>query len=82
MRTHTQGRERESGRSGPGAPTLAGLYAMQGHFGHARALLAESHAAFEDLGLTLSFAVSHTAAGTVELLAGDVVAAEQSLRRG
>ena len=61
---------------------LAGLYAMKGSFGRARALLAESHAAFEDLGLTLSFAVSHTAAGTVELLAGDVVAAEESLRRG
>jgi len=61
---------------------LAGLHAMEGRFAHARELLATSHAAFEDLGLTLSFAVSHTTAGTVELLAGDSVAAERSLRRG
>jgi predicted ATPase/class 3 adenylate cyclase len=60
---------------------LAGLHAMQGRFARARELLATSVDAFEDLGLTLSYAVSHTTAGTVELLAGDPVAAEACLRR-
>ena len=60
---------------------LAGLHAMQGRFAAARELLAASEAAFEDLGLTLSSAVSHQAA-MVELLAGDPVAAERKLRRG
>ena len=60
---------------------LAGLHAMQGRFDEARELLARSDTAFEELGLTLSSAVSHHAA-EVELLAGDPVAAERSLRRG
>jgi predicted ATPase/class 3 adenylate cyclase/DNA-binding winged helix-turn-helix (wHTH) protein len=60
---------------------LAGLHAMQGRFHEARELLAASDTAFEELGLTLSSAVSHHAA-EVELLAGDPVAAERSLRRG
>ena len=60
---------------------LAGLHAMQGRFARARELLATSVDAFEELGLTLSYAVSHTTAGTVELLAGDPVAAEACLRR-
>jgi predicted ATPase/class 3 adenylate cyclase/DNA-binding winged helix-turn-helix (wHTH) protein len=60
---------------------LAGLHAMEGRFGEARELLATSEAAFEELGLTLNSAVSHHAA-MVELLAGDPVAAERSLRRG
>ena len=60
---------------------LAGLLAMQGRFEPARELLAASDAAFEDLGLTLSSAVSHHAA-MVELLAGDPAAAEEKLRRG
>ena len=60
---------------------LAGLSAMEGRFDEARALLAASHAALEELGLTLSTAVSHHAA-TVELLAGDPVAAERHLRKG
>ena len=41
---------------------LAGLHAMQGRFDEARELLATSDAAFEELGLTLSSAVSHHAA--------------------
>jgi tetratricopeptide (TPR) repeat protein len=60
---------------------LAGLHAMQGRFDAARELLATSEAAFGELGLTLSSAVSHHAA-MVELLAGDPDAAERSLRRG
>jgi class 3 adenylate cyclase/predicted ATPase/DNA-binding winged helix-turn-helix (wHTH) protein len=61
--------------------SLAGLHAMEGRFDAARELLATSEATFEELGLTLSTAVSHDAA-TVELLAGDPVAAERILRRG
>jgi predicted ATPase/class 3 adenylate cyclase len=61
---------------------LAALHAMEGRFDRARELQAISAATFEELGLTLSLAVSHTEAGTVELLAGDPAAAEQSLRRG
>ena len=60
---------------------LAGLHAMEGRFDRARELQATSVGAFEELGLTLTFFVSHTAA-YVELLAGDAVAAEQSLRKG
>ena len=60
---------------------LAGLHAMQGHIDEARELLITSDAAYEELGLTLNSAVSHHAA-RVELLAGNPVAAEQSLRRG
>jgi predicted ATPase len=59
---------------------LAGLHAMEGRFDRARELQATSGGAFEELGLTVSFFVSHTAA-IVELLAGDPVAAERSLRR-
>jgi tetratricopeptide (TPR) repeat protein len=60
---------------------IAGLHAMQGRFDEARELLATSDAAFKELGLTLSSAVSHHAA-MVDLLAGDPVAAERSLRSG
>jgi predicted ATPase len=60
---------------------LAGLHAMEGRFDQARELLSASDAAFEEMGLTLSTAVSHHAA-TVELLAGDPAAAERSLRKG
>ncbi len=61
--------------------SLAGLHAMEGRFDEARQLLATSEATFEELGLTLSTAVSHDAA-TVEFLAGDPAAAERILRRG
>ena len=60
---------------------LAALLAMEGRFDRARELLATSDAAFEELGLTLTSAVSHTEAA-VEQLAGDPAAAERSLRRG
>ena len=60
---------------------LAGLHAMEGRFDEARALLAASDAAFEELGLTLSTAVSHHAV-MLELLAGDPAAAERYLRKG
>ena len=54
---------------------------MEGRFDEARELLATSEATFEELGLTLSTAVSHDAS-TVEMLAGDPVAAERILRSG
>jgi predicted ATPase/class 3 adenylate cyclase len=60
---------------------LAGLHAMEGRFDEARALLAASEAAFDELGLSLNSAVSHHTA-MVELLAGDPVAAERCLRKG
>jgi predicted ATPase/class 3 adenylate cyclase/DNA-binding winged helix-turn-helix (wHTH) protein len=60
---------------------LAGLHAMEGRFDQARELLAASDAAYEEMGLSLSTAVSHHAA-MVELLAGDPAAAERSLRKG
>ena len=60
---------------------LAGLHGMAGRFDRARELLAASDAVFEEFGLTLHSAVSHHAA-MVELLGGDPVAAETSLRRG
>jgi predicted ATPase/class 3 adenylate cyclase/DNA-binding winged helix-turn-helix (wHTH) protein len=61
--------------------SLAGFRAMEGRFDRARELLATSKAALDELGLSLSSAalLGHDMAW-VELLAGDPVAAEQSLR--
>ncbi len=61
--------------------SLAALHAMEGRFDQARDLLAGSSAVFEELGLTLTTVAGHDRAW-VELLAGDPVAAEQSLRAG
>jgi class 3 adenylate cyclase/DNA-binding winged helix-turn-helix (wHTH) protein len=61
--------------------SLAALHAMEGRFDHARELIDSSSAVFEDLGLTLTTVAGHDRA-LVELLAGDPVAAEQSLRAG
>ena len=61
--------------------SLAGFHAMEGRFDRARELIANSNAVFEELGLTLSSAAGHDTAW-VELLAGDAVAAERSLRTG
>ena len=61
--------------------SLAALHAMEGRFDHARDLLAKSSAVFEELGLTLTTVAGHDRAW-VELVAGDPVAAEQSLRAG
>jgi predicted ATPase/class 3 adenylate cyclase len=60
---------------------LAGLHAMLGGFDVARRLLATSNAAYADLGLTLNAATSQNEA-VIELLAGNPVAAERSLRAG
>jgi class 3 adenylate cyclase/tetratricopeptide (TPR) repeat protein len=63
---------------------IMGLFlAMQGHFAEARAHCARTRAIQEDLGL--QFYVAAEAAffgGAVEMLAGDPLAAEASIRRG
>jgi tetratricopeptide (TPR) repeat protein len=61
--------------------SIAALEAMQGRIDRARELLANGNAVFEELGLTLSSAPGQDTAW-VELLAGDPVAAECSLRAG
>ncbi len=61
--------------------SLAGLHAMADRFETARSLLATSAAIFEELGQTLTSAVSHNDA-IVEMLAGKPEAAEQTLRLG
>jgi predicted ATPase/class 3 adenylate cyclase len=58
---------------------LAGLHAMAGRTELARELLSSSRAMFEELGESLSSAVSHIEA-VVEMLAGNLSAAEESLR--
>ncbi|MFN2627375.1 MAG: BTAD domain-containing putative transcriptional regulator [Gaiellaceae bacterium] len=61
---------------------LAALSAMQGGFDTARDALAQARAMLEDLGLALAAAQAAETAGTIELLAGDPVAAEEELRAG
>jgi tetratricopeptide (TPR) repeat protein len=61
--------------------TSAYLEAMRGHFPAARALITQAKASAQEHGLEVLFD-THTrpAAGYVELLAGDAVAAERELR--
>ncbi len=61
--------------------SLAGLHAMVGRFELARKLLAEANEIFEELGQTRSSSASDID-GIVELLAGDLGAAEERLRTG
>ena len=61
--------------------SLAGLHAMVGRFELARRLLAEANGIFEELGQTLSSSALDID-GIVELLAGDLDAAEGRLRAG
>jgi tetratricopeptide (TPR) repeat protein len=60
---------------------LASLKAMQGSFDDARALISRGRAMLEELGLGTEVARVGLEAWRVEMLAGDVVAAEQELRR-
>jgi class 3 adenylate cyclase len=60
---------------------LAGLEAMRGEFDSARARTARAKAIFEELGQTYKLAVLAQVSGWVELLAGDLPAAEDELRR-
>jgi DNA-binding SARP family transcriptional activator/tetratricopeptide (TPR) repeat protein len=59
---------------------LAGLYAMQDRVAEAHELLARARSIFEDLGATMTAAVSHPAS-LVAMLTGDPAAAEEHLRR-
>ena len=59
---------------------LGTLRAMQGAFDEGRALLAQSHALLEDLGLPQSVAADLIAVADVELIAGEDAAAERILR--
>jgi DNA-binding SARP family transcriptional activator len=61
---------------------LAGLRALEGRFDEARELVADTRAILEDLGLLVTAAATAETAGLVELLAGDVLAAERELRSG
>jgi DNA-binding SARP family transcriptional activator len=61
---------------------LGTLQAMQGAFDGGRALMAESHALIEDLGLRQTAAADSIALADVEIMAGDLAAAERFLRGG
>jgi class 3 adenylate cyclase len=58
------------------------LEAMRGNFDRARKLYRSALATFEELGLPVDAATVSLSSGSVELLAGDPVAAERELRRG
>jgi class 3 adenylate cyclase len=60
--------------------TLAVLRAMQGSFANARALTAEAAAIYDSLGARLQRAGLAELSASVELLAGDLDAAERELR--
>jgi class 3 adenylate cyclase/tetratricopeptide (TPR) repeat protein len=60
---------------------LAQLYAMQGHFERARRAYTASKAMLDELGSTLLAASNSTVLAQIELLAGDLPAAERELRR-
>jgi tetratricopeptide (TPR) repeat protein len=59
---------------------LADLRAMEGAFDEARELVAENHAILEGLGLPQTEAADLIAVAEVEILAGDLEAAERLLR--
>jgi len=61
--------------------SLAGLHAMDGSFDVARELLAQGNAIFDELGQTRNSAATDID-GIVEMLAGDLNAAEERLRAG
>jgi tetratricopeptide (TPR) repeat protein len=60
---------------------LGGLYAMQGAFDHARTLVARGRALLEELGLDVEVARIDLEAWRVEMLSGDLDAAEREARR-
>jgi class 3 adenylate cyclase/tetratricopeptide (TPR) repeat protein len=59
---------------------LAQLHAMRGEFDHGRELYVRGRSAFEEIGGTAHVAWAGLSAGRVEILAGDVEAAERALR--
>ena len=62
--------------------SLAVLLAMRGEFGEARAQWTRAEALWDELGMAHSRAIRAIEASTIELLAGDVEAAERELRTG
>ena len=60
---------------------LGGLYAMQGEFDHARSLVGRARSLLVELGVETEAAWVGIEAWRTELLAGDIAAAEQELRR-
>lgn len=60
---------------------LAQLYAMHGNFERARELYGQARLTLEDLGDTLQAAGVSIYSGVIELMAGDLPAAERELRR-
>jgi tetratricopeptide (TPR) repeat protein len=62
--------------------SMAVLKAMRGDFGEGRALCARVQAIYEDLRLRLALVALTEIGGTIEVLAGDLAAAEATLRRG
>jgi class 3 adenylate cyclase/tetratricopeptide (TPR) repeat protein len=58
------------------------LEAMRGHFAEARALAARSTAIFEELGEVIYLAAMEAWFGEIEMLAGDLAAAEKLRRAG
>jgi ATP/maltotriose-dependent transcriptional regulator MalT len=61
---------------------LAGLRAMEGRFDEARSAVAQHKTILQELGLSVTAAWAAETYGTVEMLAGDPVAAERELRSG
>jgi class 3 adenylate cyclase/tetratricopeptide (TPR) repeat protein len=59
---------------------LAGLYGMQGEFGHARSLAARSQSIFEELGLRMETARLGLDTSAIKRLAGDLEGAARDLR--
>jgi class 3 adenylate cyclase len=62
--------------------TLGGLNAMRGEFDRARSLWSQARSLYEELGLQLRRAVRSLVPAGIELLAGDLHAAERELRYG
>ena len=62
--------------------TLGGLNAMRGDFTRARSLWGEARSLYEELGLEHRRAVRSLIPASIELLAGDPLAAERELRLG
>ena len=60
---------------------MSPLHAMSGEFETARRLYGEARASFDELGATLLGARTSLQSAVVELLAGDLEAAERELRR-
>jgi len=62
--------------------SLAGLKGMRGDFDEARALAASARQTYRELGLRLAVAGLTQVSGPIEVLAGNLEAAEQELREG